>query len=160
MAGSFPRCSSSNITYLDLFPSSRTPDERRMTRVSPVHHQHYHRQHRNINIGGTAGISQLGSNTSLANVQSGHLYLMTEINHKHHKHKVHFLVKNNSIFYYQPQDPAKMLPSKRASLFLILFLTPCVFSFILPQPFRRFVFLHCTASSSYLAMFDLALHAD
>lgn len=29
-----------------------------------------------------------------------------------------------------------MLPSKRASLFLILFLTPCVFSFILPQPFR------------------------
>ena len=33
-----------------------------------------------------------------------------------------------------------MLPSKRASLFLILFLIPCVFSFILPQPFRRFVF--------------------
>jgi len=29
-----------------------------------------------------------------------------------------------------------MLPSKRASLFLILFLIPCVFSFILPQPFR------------------------
>jgi len=29
-----------------------------------------------------------------------------------------------------------MLPSKRASLFVILFLIPCVFSFILPQPFR------------------------
>merc|ERR1712038_190617 len=34
------------------------------------------------------------------------------------------------------QDPAKMLPSKRASLFVILFLIPCVVSFILPQPFR------------------------
>jgi len=29
-----------------------------------------------------------------------------------------------------------MLPSKRASLFVFLFLVPCVFSFILPQPFR------------------------
>jgi len=29
-----------------------------------------------------------------------------------------------------------MLPSKRVSLFVILFLIPCVFSFILPQPFR------------------------
>jgi len=34
------------------------------------------------------------------------------------------------------QDPAKMLPSKRVSLFVILFLIPCVVSFILPQPFR------------------------
>ena len=32
-----------------------------------------------------------------------------------------------------------MLPSKRVSLFVILFLIPCVVSFILPQPFRRFV---------------------
>jgi len=31
-----------------------------------------------------------------------------------------------------------MLPSKRVSLFVILFLIPCVFSFILPQPFRSF----------------------
>jgi len=31
-----------------------------------------------------------------------------------------------------------MLPSKRLSLFVILFLIPCVFSFILPEPFRSF----------------------
>merc|ERR1711997_868328 len=37
---------------------------------------------------------------------------------------------------HRTQDLAKMLASKRASLFVILFLIPCVFSFILPQPFR------------------------
>merc|ERR1712037_452457 len=37
---------------------------------------------------------------------------------------------------HRTQDLAKMLASKRASLFVFLFLLPCVFSFILPQPFR------------------------